>query len=127
MLLLLKPLRFLYAGAAAATVELFVFTVGTSVGVGVIVSHGISFACGLLVSFLLNKYLVFAVTGKAKKQFIYYVGLAGANLILSTIFIYTLVDIANVHEMLAKIVIMCSVAVWNYFIFSHYIFKNTLG
>ena len=74
--------RFLISGGSAAGVEYLVFillqmTLGKS---WVLASQTVSFACGFIVSFLLNRSWVFRSSGDMKPELLKYILVAGINL-----------------------------------------------
>lgn len=121
-----KIIRFLISGGSAAAVEMAVFALilGLTSGLLIIVPQTISFLAGFMVSFSLNRSWVFsAKNGKIATQLARYGLLAAINLVLSNIVLLLLVDVASMHELVAKFMVMACVAVWNYIIFSKIIFK----
>lgn len=118
-----KVFKFLVSGGLAAIVEYVTFIL-TVHAIQVIFANAISFLCGLIVSFTLNKYWVFRSDKSANEEFIRYFILATINLTISTIFITILVNSAHVVPFIAKLIMMILIAAWNYFIFAKLIFKN---
>ena len=119
-----RILRFLASGGSAAAVEFFVFMLLLGWVDNTLVGNSISFLCGLMVSFTLNRKWVFGSQAGVKKQFIEYFILAIINLILSNLAIYLLVDGLGVAAWIGKIFVMGAIAFNNYFIFSKFIFKK---
>ena len=118
-----KVVRFLISGGSAAAVEYVAF-VALTLATPILVANSISFACGFVVSFILNKKWVFASVGNSKIQLTRYFILALVNLAISTALIWILVDVAHVYDLIAKIAVMLVIACWNYVIFSRVIFKR---
>lgn len=119
-------MKFLISGIAAAIVEYSVFLWLHSI-VGdkmIIASQSVSFLCGLMVSFVLNKNWVFKSDGNIKNELARYLILALINLFLSNILIWLLTSEMYVIFWFAKFIAMASVAIWNYIIFQKIIFKN---
>ena len=119
-----RILRFLASGGSAAAVEFFVFMLLLGWVDNTLVGNSISFLCGLMVSFTLNRKWVFGSQAGVKKQFIEYFILAIINLILSNLAVYLLVDELSVAAWIGKIIVMGAIAFNNYFIFSKFIFKK---
>lgn len=121
-----KVVRFLIAGASAAFVEyvLYVFLYQVLGQSHLITAQSISFLCGLLVSFLLNRAWVFSSSGKPHHEFVRYLILAAINLVCSNILIYVLTYFVGLHGLVAKIIVMGCVASWNYTLFSKLIFRT---
>jgi putative flippase GtrA len=120
-----KVLKFLLSGGTAAAVEYAVFLTLHKVGMWLLLANALSFMCGLVVSFTLNKHWVFSHKGAATRQFIMYLTLALANLCISSGLIYLLVHSVELPAQLAKLCVMALVACWNYVIFRNIIFKKT--
>lgn len=123
--------KFLTSGILAAGVEYGVFALLFSVvGWGIFVSNSVSFGCGFLVSFLLNKHWVFGSKNGAMQELAKYALLAATNLVLSNIMLYLMIDILHMNGFVSKFLVMGLIAVWNYVIFSRLIFgareKNSL-
>ena len=116
--------RFLASGGSAAAVEFYVFILLLGWTDSIFVVNSISFLCGLVVSFTLNRKWVFGSQAGVKRQFIEYFILAIINLILSNLAIYLLVDGLGVAAWIGKIFVMGAIAFNNYFIFSKFIFKK---
>lgn len=118
-----KIIRFIVSGGTAALTEYTTFLLLENSGVLLILANSISFLCGLLVSFLLNRRWVFTSSGNISSQFASYFALAVINLLLSNTLIHILTQ-AGVYVLVAKLICMVAIATWNYFIFSKFIFKT---
>lgn len=116
--------KFLVSGGTAALIEYSVFLILDGIGVHLVIANSVSFICGLLVSYILNRLWVFSSRAAVKRQFFIYVLLAGINFSISNIMILLLVDGLNISSPFAKIMIMVTIASWNYILFSKIIFKN---
>ncbi len=120
-----KLARFIISGGSAACTEYLVFYLLHSLGgVHIILANSISFCCGLIVSFSLNKLWVFKVAGNSKVQFGSYLALALVNLCISNALIWVAVEVLTIPALIAKLTIMITIAVWNYLIFSRFIFAR---
>lgn len=118
--------RFLISGGSAAALEYLVF-IGLQQALGskwLIASQSISFACGFVVSFLLNRHWVFRSGGNLGSELARYGALAAINLVLGNVAMALLVTGANSPPLLAKLIVMVMIAVWNYVIFSKLIFRQ---
>ena len=93
-------------------------------GIILIASQTISFLCGFVVSFLLNRAWVFKSKEKASRQLMKYGLLAAINLVLTNLVMNCMVYVLHVNSLIAKISVMAMVAVWNYIIFSKLIFQQ---
>ena len=123
-----RIVRFLVAGGCAALTEYIAYvTLLYGIHAALIFSQPFSFAVGLIVSYLLNKHLVFRAPVNTKKQLTHqilpFLGLGLFNMVVTTVIIGVIVDVLNINELIAKLIIMALVAVWNYLIFSRVIFR----
>lgn len=121
-----RLIRFLISGASAASTEYAVFillyiTVGNGM---LVVCQTISFICGFIVSYTLNRNWVFKSDNKKKDELIRYAVLALINLILSNIIIWLLTYRFHTIFWIAKFIVMALIATWNYVIFQKIIFNN---
>ena len=120
-----KIIKFLISGGSAAVVEYGVFVaILHFTPVAVVVAQTVSFLCGFVISFLLNKKWVFKSDGNSKKELIQYSILAATNLVLSNVVLWLMISIVGLFFWIAKLVVMAMVATWNYFIFQKIIFKH---
>ena len=120
-----RLLKFLTSGGIAATTEYTSFLLLHKVGLLLFYANALSFSCGLVISFLLNKHWVFSHKGAYSKQFVMYATLAVINLIISSVVIVLLVHVFNLPPLVAKLCVMVMVASWNFIIFQKVIFKKT--
>jgi len=121
-----RILRFLVSGGSAAAAEYLVF-IALQWGPApppLIFSQSFSFACGFVVSFLMNRLWVFRSAGSWTGDLARYGVLAAINLMLGNIAISLLVGPAHVHPLVAKLVVMVLIAAWNYAVFSRVIFQQ---
>lgn len=117
-------LKFLISGGTAALVEYTVFLLlqNWQGAHWLLASQSISFGCGFLVSFLLNRSWVFKSKGGASSELFRYALLAAINLVASNGAIAVMVNGLGVPVPAAKFLVMGMVAAWNYLIFSRLIF-----
>jgi len=121
-----RVLRFLVSGGSAAAVEYAAFialqfALGTA---WLLASQSISFGCGFVVSFLLNRRWVFQSRGNAGGELAKYAVVAAVNLAAGNLLILLMVDRIGIHPLLAKFLIMGMIASWNYLIFSRLVFRK---
>jgi putative flippase GtrA len=119
-----KPLKFLMSGGLAAFTEYTSFLVLHHFGVVLVLANALSFCCGLVISFMLNKHWVFSRKGDGPKQFMMYATLALINLVISSGLIVLLVHNLNIPPFISKVCTMALIASWNFFIFQKIIFKD---
>jgi putative flippase GtrA len=121
-----RVLKFLVAGGSAALIEYVIFLVLNVVleGRNIAVSQSVSYICGFIVSFILNKFWVFASKGSVRAELVRYALLAVINLGLSNLVIVLLTNELAVKPAIAKLIVMGMVAAWNYVIFQNLIFRS---
>ena len=119
-----RIMKFLVSGSLAAITEYVSFAVMEKAGIILIASQTISFLCGFVVSFLLNRAWVFKSKEKISRQLMKYGLLAAINLVLTNLVMNCMVYVLHVNSLIAKISVMAMVAVWNYIIFSKLIFQQ---
>jgi putative flippase GtrA len=117
-------LKFIMSGSLAALTEYTTFLILHHFKLHLAVANAISFCCGLVVSFLLNKHWVFSHKSNGRRQFIMYASLALVNLSLSSGLIVILVRSIGIPPFISKICVMGLVASWNYIIFQKVIFRK---
>ncbi|MDB5180431.1 MAG: hypothetical protein JWO54_189 [Candidatus Saccharibacteria bacterium] len=122
--LIVRLTKFLLSGGTAALVEYVVFLLLQHFMVGLLIANSISFLCGFVVSFILNRSWVFSSNGAVKKQLGSYTILAGINFLISNGVLWLLVEALNIPSPVAKLFTMVMIACWNYVLFSKIIFKN---
>lgn len=121
-----RPIKFLISGGSAAIVEYILFLVLLGLMEQyILVIQAVSFLAGFVVSFTLNKTWVFSSknSGRTYHELWKYAVLATANLVISGLFIWLLVDVYDQSAYISKLVVMVVIAAWNYFIFQKIIFK----
>lgn len=119
-----KVIRFLMSGGVSALVEYSTFLLLHGLGLVLVLANALSFSCGLVVSFLLNKHWVFSHKGSARKQFAQYLVLAGVNLAAGSGVIVVLVHGLGLRPFVAKLCVMVMVAAWNFVIYQKIIFRH---
>ncbi len=117
--------KFLVSGGTAAVVEYSVFLLLLDVlHVHILAANLISFFCGLVTSFVLNRKWVFKSDNSIRSDFLRYFILAVINSSLSSLIIAFLVSGIGIIPYVAKLIVMITIAIWNYVIFSKFIFKT---
>jgi len=117
--------KFLLTGGTAALVEYVIFLLLQHLTIGLLIANSVSYLCGFVVSFVLNRAWVFSSNGAVKKQLGSYTILAAVNFIISNCVLLLLVEVLKIPSPIAKIFTMMMIASWNYVLFSKFIFKKT--
>lgn len=122
-----RLLKFLIAGGTAALVEYTVFLLLQygQAQLWLLVSQTISYTCGFIVSFALNRGWVYRSHSAIRVELARYALLAAINLAASNAVMLFLVSIASTPTPLAKFLVMGMVATWNYLIFAPKIFHTS--
>lgn len=123
---LLHLQRFIVVGLTAFAVEYNIFSLLFGIfGLPVVIAHSISFGCGLIISFSLNRTWTFKqieFLRRGVSQFTLYCVLALFNLVMSNILLHVLEEL-SLHPYLGKLVVMLLVATWNFILYKTVIFR----
>jgi len=123
-------MRYLFAGSMAFVIEYCSFLIFYSLdGREVIPANIISFSLGLITSFTMQRYWTFMhptrkYTKRVSYQFILYAVLAIINLFISTLLIKVLQKM-GIDPRFGKIIAMCLIIFWNYYILNKSIFLKS--
>lgn len=122
-----RPVKFLISGGVAAIIEYvsFVLILVWFSSALIFTGQVISYLFGFIVSFYLQKKWVFKSKGTLGSELPKYTLLAGVNLILGVFVIWLLVNPMQSPPLIAKVIVMIMVALWNYVIFNKLIFNVT--
>lgn len=109
-------------GSFSALIELGVFLL-LSASVHIYIASSVSFAAGLIFSFIFNKFIVFKNSKKITKgEIIQFTTLGLLNSQISSVVTYGLSFI--IPKTLAKIITITLIAGWNYLLMNFIIFKK---
>jgi len=111
-----KFLWFLAAGILSTVTDIGILYVLTeNFGVWYLFSATVSYCCGILVSFFLNKYITFNDTRTDPfRQFPLFVAISAGSLILNLIVLFVTVNQFSFHYLAGKIVAVSFSFFWNY-------------
>ena len=117
--------RFIVVGGGAALFELTIFQVLVQAGFDPVVANVLSFAVGMLTSFVGYRHWSFAGDHALPvgSQFGAYVGLALFNASASSLIIHGLVA-EGMRPLISKACCMALIAVWNYLFLSRLVFRR---
>lgn len=91
----------------------------------IIISNIVAYACSIILSFFLNKNIVFKnKKGNIFKQLITYLGLKLVSLFIDSCVLTILHDYLHINNFIAKLIANASTTISNYLINKCYIFKN---
>jgi putative flippase GtrA len=114
--------KYIFTGLLAFTLEYLTFYI-ILMYYSKFIANSVGMFVGFWISFLLNKFWSFEAKGKFFNQLFRYLVLFTINLFISNFLIYVLSDILNITPLISKIITMCLIVFWNYFIFKNLIYK----
>lgn len=131
----LRVLRYLSVGGSAALLDYglfwFFYTVLQSARIPPHfalfpeqIANALSLCIAFLYSFLLHRYWSFRSHGQASREFVLSVLLLAANSILSSLLLSFMMRSLGWNAFMAKLLLMCMIPIWNYFIFHYFIYKT---
>jgi putative flippase GtrA len=124
----MQLVRFIISGGTATAVNLgSLFLLTHIAGLWYLTSSGIAFMVAFFVSFTLQKFWTFEDASKNRLRFqasIYFVIIL-LGLGINTALIYTFVQYAHLHYLVAQLISGVFIAVMNYFSYKHVVFKST--
>lgn len=111
-------MKFAMTGAVATTVDYVVYLVLVSRFFSPVVSNIISYSCGMVINFLLQKRFVFALQGSAYRAFALSLMVSMGGMALSTGIIYGLTQMAffNQHQYITKLCATGVVFFYNFYL-----------
>lgn len=123
-----KIIRFGIGGLISAAVEFLVFLL-ISRFAELYVASLVSFFCGLITSFLFNRFFVFRSNSKNTEMLTEIIKFAALGLLNSQISSWLTVSLSLVlgSGVLAKIITMGLIAIWNYVVMNKLIFKTSVN
>lgn len=123
--------RYLLVGVSAFATEYLSFTLLFSVfKIDPSLAHPASFLLGLIVSFIGSRYITFKPRADeihsrgAAAQVSSFLALGLLNMFISTTLIVLIIKYVGLHPILAKLLVMSMIIVWNYLIMGRLIFKT---
>ena len=121
-----RRFRYLFVGGSGAFFEyvsFFLLNLFISI---VIVTNAVSFLVGLFYTFFMHRAVTFKgdYARKGERQLLMYSTLAILNLGISSIMMIVFVEWLSIHPLIAKILNMAFIVLWNFFILNKIIFKH---
>ncbi len=120
-------LLFLVSGGSAALFQLCLYVfLSRILDLTYLVASNSSFVTTVVFSFLLQKYVTFRhkETKAIPKQFLFFALLACFNLYANTQLMVLFVEKISIHDVVAQILTMGTIAVWSFFVYRNGIFKQ---
>ena len=114
---------YLFAGVSAALIELGLFELlFEAAGVPLAAANIIAVVVATVYNFLVNRNVTFQSASNPVRSMVLYALLFAVNLCITTAAISAMVS-AGVNSALAKLIMQACVAVWNFFLYRHVVFK----
>ncbi|MDD1702742.1 MAG: GtrA family protein [Methanoregula sp.] len=119
--------RFCFIGVISSLVDIgLMYLLTTYLGIWYILSATISYCCGIIVSYGLNKRITFGDTGRNyATQFATFAAISISCLIINLGIIWMAVDLFALNYMLGKIIATFCAVLWNYHGQSRITFKSS--
>lgn len=122
-----KFIRFLFVGGISSLVDIcgmYLFT--TVFGIWYLVSATLSYCCGIVVSYTLNKSLTFHNQSRNyAAQFTTFATISVSCLIINLGIIWVAVDLFSLNYMAGKIIATIGAFLWNYYGQCRFTFKDS--
>lgn len=122
-----KITRYMIAGGMGALINFLIYFILLKLfSVYYLLASIISFTLSLIAGFYFQKHFTFqdGSQNNIKKQMTYYYVFSSINLIINVILLSFFVEVMKMDQVLAKILTLAILAVWSFFIYQNYIFKQ---
>lgn len=119
-------IRYLFVGGSSAVIEYGLFYLLIMISLPAGYSNALSFLVGFIYTFTLHNVWSFAGNHNKgiKTRLVSYAILAVINTLATSAIVVLQVDILGINPLIAKVVCMVLVVVWNYIILNKVIFKR---
>lgn len=111
-------------GVINTGVDFGVFTLLCWTGLHYLIANIISYHCGIICSFFLNKSYNFKVKDKAVKRFVSFYTISLIAICVSEGLLYLLISICSVNDLIAKFISMVIIAIGQFLFVKHFTFKK---
>ncbi|MCM1336964.1 MAG: GtrA family protein [Candidatus Amulumruptor caecigallinarius] len=120
-----KLIKYGVIGALSSSVDFIMYSLLVLGGVDMMMANVVGVNVGILTSFTLNRRYNFRVKDRAKQRFVtfYAVGLSG--LAISSLMLYAMVDGLGLNEIVAKVITIVAVALFQFVVNSRITFRQT--
>lgn len=115
-------IKYLIVGGSSALLEVIIFSFLRILSFDLSLANIVAVATATLYNFFLNRGWSFAAGSKLKRSFLLYLILFFFNLAFSTTAIQVIVSLGFI-EVLAKLLTMVLITIWNYVLYRKVIFK----
>ncbi|MBQ6071847.1 MAG: GtrA family protein [Bacteroidales bacterium] len=111
-------------GVINTCVDLGVFTLLQYMGMHYLVANIISYHCGIVCSFLLNRMVNFKIKDKPMRRFLSFYGISLVAVAVSEVLLYLLVSVMGLHSVVAKLISMVIIAICQFLFVKHFTFRK---
>ncbi|MBP5664191.1 MAG: GtrA family protein [Bacteroidales bacterium] len=111
-------------GVINTGVDFGVFTLLRYTGLHYLIANIISYHCGIVSSFFLNKYYNFKVEDKSVKRFISFYAISLIAICVSEGLLYLFISVCSINDLIAKLISMVIIAVSQFLFVKHFTFKK---
>ena len=120
-----RLVRFLFSGGMAVLTNVgLLFLLVHVFGIYYLSSSIIAFTVAIFVSFTLQKFFTFNDRNRSKirQQATFYFGFQIFNLGVNTLFMYIEVDLLHIQYLVAQMLIVIVMTIYNFFVYKHLVF-----
>ncbi len=120
-----RIVRFLFSGGMAVLTNVgLLFLLVHVFGIYYLSSSIIAFTVAIFVSFTLQKFFTFNDRNRSKirQQATFYFGFQIFNLGVNTLFMYIEVDLLHIQYLVAQMLIVIVMTIYNFFVYKHLVF-----
>ncbi len=111
-------------GVINTGVDLGIFTLLQYLGLHYLIANIISYHCGIVCSFLLNRMVNFKVKDKPMRRFLSFYGISLLAVAVSEGMLYLFVSVMGLHSVVAKIISMVIIAICQFLFVKRFTFRK---
>lgn len=111
-------------GVINTCVDLGVYTLLQYLGVHYLVANIISYHCGIVCSFLLNRMVNFKIKDKPMRRFLSFYGISLVAVAVSEGLLYLFVSVMGLHSVVAKLISMVIIAICQFLFVKRFTFRK---
>ena len=123
-----EVILYLVFGVLTTLIDLIVFYISNNIlNIHYIISTCLAWIFAVLFAYVTNKIFVFSSTENKQnifKEMFYFFSLRLVSLLMSIVFMFIMIDILHLNEILSKILVNVFVVIANYFFSKLFIFKS---
>lgn len=111
-------------GVINTGVDLGVFSLLCYTGLHYLIANIISYHCGILCSFLLNRFINFKIKDKPVRRFLSFYGISLVAIAASEGMLYLFVSVLGLPSIVAKLISMVIIAICQFLFVKHFTFRK---